>query len=236
MRILRFVFLLFLAVTPVRALNILPNSSFEYWIDTLGVHMPLGWITSEPLYPGSAVKSTESHTGLYCVKLTGGDTAAFVSTITIVRPDYHYHFSGWAKVPSLIGGSFILQFTKLLGEPIGTPEMLPAFHSSDYREYDRWVTAPESAVFLSVSFAAIPTATVYLDDVTLEDTAIIGIEEYQTTKTSEPHPDPRKVIAPVGITRTLEPLNSGSILYDPLGRRVCPDRLRPGVYFILRKR
>ncbi len=79
MKISKCLLMFLLAVAPVQALNIIPNPSFEYWIDTLGVHLPLGWLTSEPLHPGSAVKSTESHTGSYCVKLMGGDTAAFVS-------------------------------------------------------------------------------------------------------------------------------------------------------------
>ncbi len=66
------------------ALNILPNPSFEFWMDTIGVHLPVGWLSSELRYPGSAVKDSLSNSGNYCVHLIGGDTSAFITTATLV--------------------------------------------------------------------------------------------------------------------------------------------------------
>jgi hypothetical protein len=43
------------------AANILPNPSFEYWLG----NMPVGWLTSELLFPGTALQDSNSHSGVY---------------------------------------------------------------------------------------------------------------------------------------------------------------------------
>ena len=208
--------------------NILPNPSFEYWLDTLGVRMPLGWLTSEVLFPNTALKDTQSHTGAYCLKLVGGDTSAFASTATVVRPGYSYEFTAWASVTALLGGSFVMQWLKLLGGAVGTPVLIPVYRSSGYRSYSNWVTAPESAALLSVSFATLPNVSVYLDDVTLDDTTLGAVTEERPARPASLH-SPRKVIACSG-TRAAWP---AEVLFDPLGRRVRgAGHLRSGVYFI----
>lgn len=230
MRLFGKVFLLIVvACAPLRAINILPNSSFEYWL--LG--MPVGWLTSEPIVEGSAVRDTSARTGNYCVRLRASDTVAFLTGTTIVRPGFHYEFSGWTRVPGLLGGSFVLQFLKLNLQTIGSPTMLPAMRSPNYREHSRWLTAPDSAALLSVSFVTIPGATVYADDFTLDDTTLLGIQE-------EPIPPPipirsaRKIIAtPAAIAS----LGTDAAIYDPTGRRIADrTRMRPfGVYFVIRR-
>lgn len=218
---------------PLPATNILLNSSFEFWFG--GV--PIGWLSSELLYPGSAVQDSGSNSGTYCVKLAGGDTAAFVSTATVVRAGYSYNFSGFVRVPGLLGGSFVLQFLSLQGGGVGSPELLPAYYSGEsYREYTRWVTAPDSAVLLSVSFATLPSVAAYVDDVTLDDTTLAGVEEEREKGIEGVRERETNVRKVVGLWAGPERAGSGVQLYDPLGRRVAGRPARGGVYFVIRER
>jgi hypothetical protein len=223
------------------AANILPNPSFEYWLG----NTPVGWLTSEPLFPGTALQDSNSHTGVYCVKLVGGDTSAFMSSATIVRAGYNYEFSGFVRVPGVLGGSFVLQFTTLLGGAVGTPELLPVYYSgSSYREYTRWVAAPDSATFLTVSIATLPNVTVYVDDVTVEDTTVAGMSEGRekgNERVRERGAGVRKVVGlwadaeRAGRTLGTVPMR-GQSLFDPLGRRVAGRPARGGVYFVMPER
>ncbi len=215
------------------AANILPNPSFEYWLG----NMPVGWLTSELLFPGTALKDSNSHTGVYCVKLVGGDTSAFMSSATIVRPGYSYGFSGFARVPGVLGGSFVLQFTTLLGGAVGSPELLPVYYSgSNYREYTRWVTAPDSAAFLTVSMATLPNVTAYVDDVTVEDTTLAGTSEERDKGIEGRRDRGTGVVKVVGLWAAKERVGSDARLFDPLGRRVAGRPSRGGVYFVTRER
>jgi hypothetical protein len=156
------------------AQNLLPNPSLEVWLDTIGMNLPLGWLTSEITRPGSAIKSTESRTGSYSLELYSADTVAFATTTTLVQPGASYDFTGFTRTNSVLGGSFVVGWLGLLGGPIGTPIVIPVYRSTSYRDYTRRVTAPDSAYFCVVAFGTLPGATVLLDDVTL-DTLQSGI-------------------------------------------------------------
>jgi hypothetical protein len=210
------------------ATNILLNSSFENWL----FGMPVAWLSSELLYPGSAVQDSNSNTGTYCVKLAGGDTAAFVSTASIVTAGRSYEFSGYARVPGVLGGSFVLVFLNSQGDTVGSPELLPVYYSgAEYREYTRWVTAPESAVGVLVSFATLAGLEAYVDDVTLDDTTSPGgIVESPVYLSAGFRP--RKILS---IPGSSNPAAVPTILFDPLGRRVAKTA-RSGVYFAIPER
>lgn len=216
---------LFGAVGLLPAVNILPNSSFESWF--LG--MPVGWFTSQLLYPGSAVQDTVSNTGAYCVKLIGTDTAAFITTAVAVSPGRSYCFSGYALVPGTLGGSFVLLFLSAQGDTLGDPELLPVYYSgSSYREYTKWVTAPESAAGMAVAFATLLGLEANVDDMTLDDTTSGGVME-SPTPTRAAGSFPRKVLWVAG-SSDFGTTRAG--LYDALGRRVA-GRPRSGVYFVI---
>jgi hypothetical protein len=218
------VVLLCLAVLagPLPATNILLNSSFESWL--FGVPVP--WLTSELLYPGSAVQDSNSNTGTYCVKLSG-DTAAFVGTLAIVTPGRSYEFSGYARVPGVLGGSFLLAFLSLQGDTLGLPELLPVYYSgTTYRQYTRWVTAPESAAGIAVSFATLAGLEAYIDDVTLDDTTSGAIAESPAFP-RRVDSRPRKILSIAG---PRDGVAATTPVYDPLGRRAAVG-VRSGVYF-----
>lgn len=156
-----------LFVLPLAAQNILPNPSFEIWLDTIGVNMPLGWITSELTQPGSAARTTNAHSGNFAVELYCADTAAYITSTTLVRSGASYDFSGYIETGSLVGGSFVFTWLSLLGGLVGTPTVIPVTWNKSYHEYARRITAPDSAVLAVVLFATLPGSTVDVDDVTL---------------------------------------------------------------------
>jgi len=224
MRVSKYCLLVAVAAASAVATNILPNPSFEFWLG----NMPVGWVTSEPLYPGSALPDSGSHSGALCVKLTGGDTSAFMSSATLIRTGYHYRFAGFARVPGTLGGSFVLQFLSLTGGTVGLPELVPVYYSgTNYREYSRWVTAPDSAVFLAVAFATLPGVTAYVDDVTVDDTTLVGIDDAGPAGAGPDRMQLRKVVVPVA-RASVSGQRSGRVWYDALGRRTTP--VRWGVY------
>lgn len=190
--------------------------------------MPLGWFTSEFGHPGSAVKDSNSHSGNFALRLAGGDTVAFATSATIVREELSYEFAGYAYVPGFIGGGVMLQFLNSRGGLIGTPVVIPVGHSSDYRLYSRWVTAPDSAFFLSVTCLAMPSGEVYFDDVTVDDTSRMGLRQPEGGKRVWENRRVRKLVAP--LTGTVQ---TQARFYDVLGRKV--EGLLParGVYFVI---
>jgi len=140
-----------------------------------------------------------------------------------------------------LGGSFVLQFLSLQGGAVGSPELLPAYLSGEsYREYTRWVTAPESAALLSVSFATLPTLEAYVDDVTLDDTTLAGVKEEREKGVEGLREEGAGVRKVVGLWAAPEcagrVLGRGQSLFDPLGRRVAGRPSRGGVYFVIRER
>ena len=216
------------AVGLLPAANILPNSSFEDWL--FGV--PVGWLTSELLYPGSAVQDSGSNTGTYCVRLTGTDTAAFVGTAVAVTPGRSYNFSGYALVPGALGGSFVLLFLTEQGDTLGNPVLLPVYHSdSEYVEYTTWVTAPDSAAGIAVTFATLIGLEAFVDDMTLVDTASGAVNEPPAGLRSHRR-TPCKVLSVAGATGSRVP---SAPRFDALGRRAA-CLTRSGIYFVMPER
>lgn len=205
--------------------NLLVNPSFELWLDTLGVHMPLGWLTSEILRSGSARRDSNSHSGEWSVRLVGQDTAAFVSSAALVRPGRSYRFTGYARCPGVLGGSFALQFLSLSGRPIGGPQLIPVFYSGTvYRGYSQWVTSPDSAFVISVSCATLSGAELYVDDITLDDTTVQAVEEQSAGAL---HRRSIRKFLVIGARRAR--ITPGHV-YDCLGRQARGMPV-PGVYF-----
>jgi len=141
--------------------------------------MPLGWYTSEANDSGSAVRTTDMHSGLYALKLTGSDTLAYATTLSFCTAGRYYNFSGWSKVTSssYIGGSYIITWLKLSQQPVINPVIIPILRHTSYYNNTQIVQAPDSAVMVSVEIVALPGMIVYVDDVTLSDTILTAIDE-----------------------------------------------------------
>lgn len=233
--------------------NILINSSFEIWLDTLGINLPLGWLTSEPNFPGSAVKTNDAHSGNFALKLLANDSIAFATTTSLIRPNDQYDFTGFSKCPSYIGGYFAIAWLTFNGNPIGLPTVIPILLSNRYQSYTQTVTAPDSALFVVVTATALPQATLYVDDVTLtpitqtikEDYSIIGLDEQILIL---PNPFKKQTIIQLPYFGRYAP-NYTIGIYDIIGRLVKSFfqaknyiiwdgkdnfglEVRPGIYFV----
>jgi hypothetical protein len=119
--IILFCLFLFTLPSKVCAQNMLLNSSFELWFDSLGIRMPFAWYTSEANDSGSATRTTDMHTGIYALKLTGSDTIAYAMTLSFCTAGHNYYFSGWTKSTVYIAGSFIITWLKLSQQPLMDP-------------------------------------------------------------------------------------------------------------------
>jgi hypothetical protein len=157
------------------------NSSFELWFDSLGIRMPFAWYTSEANDSGSATRTTDMHTGIYALKLTGSDTLAYAMTLSLCTAGHNYSFSGWTKSTSFIAGSFIITWLKLSQQPVMDPVIIPILRNTSYHNYTQIVQAPDSAVLVNVNVVALPGVTITVDDVTLRDTVLTGIEDNSAT-------------------------------------------------------
>lgn len=186
----------FFIISSVSAQNIILNSSFEYWIDSVGIRMPFAWYTSEATDSGSAIRVSDAHSGLYALRLNGSDTSAFASTASICFSNNTYSFSGWCKTNAIIAGSFIITWFNLSGAVIGSPVIIPIYRSLNWQRYHQVVTCPESAMVVNLNIVTLPYVYLTVDDVTLTDTTLNSIAE-NTCSHSKPinyqlYPNPVK--------------------------------------------
>jgi hypothetical protein len=124
----------------------------------------------------------------------------------------------------------VLQFLSLAGGAVGSPELLPVYYSgTSYREYSRWITAPDSAVFLAVAFATLPGVQVFVDDVTVDDTTLVGVSEPEPVVSRSGRIAVRKVVR-AGSDAVLPAASRSREWFDLLGRRVL-EPTRAGVLF-----
>jgi len=205
--------------------------------------MPFAWYTSEASDSGSATRTTDMHTGIYALKLTGSDTLAYAATITLCTAGHHYYFSGWTKSTSLVAGSFIITWLKLSQQPVMDPVIIPILRNTSYHEYTQIVQAPDSAVLVNVDIVALPGATIYTDDITLRDTVVSGIEENHENlsldrRLLEIYPNPVKQILHISSQMPVSDIT----LYDVSGMMIKHSvvsnhaidisGLKDGIYFV----
>jgi hypothetical protein len=167
--------IIFFAASSLSAANLVLNPGFENWID-LGVRMPVLWMTSELTTPGSAETTTVFvHSGTYALQLIGSDTIAFASTMVARTGEKTYRYSGWARSPALVAGTFSLTWLDSRGAVTGSPVLIPVAFSKNYHQFSSRCTAPDSAAFALVTILALPQETLDVDDVALEP--LTGIAE-----------------------------------------------------------
>jgi hypothetical protein len=218
--IILFCLFLFTLPSKVCAQNMLLNSSFELWFDSLGIRMPFAWYTSEANDSGSATRTTDMHTGIYALKLTGSDTIAYAMTLSFCTAGHNYYFSGWTKSTVYIAGSFIITWLKLSQQPLMDPVIIPILRNTSYHNYTQMVQAPDSAVLVNVDVVALPGMTIYVDDVTLSDTVLTGVEENSMHQTSsftlQVLPNPTKFVIRVDCPLPVDDIK----LYDATGKLI----------------
>lgn len=182
-----FFFLLAAALLYVPAsdsVNLLQNSGFELWFDSLGVEIPEGWVTSTFFDSGSAYKSPHAYNGNYSIAL--GKTVTiqgFATSLVPIVGGTHYDFSLWLDIPGLMGvGMFRIQRLDINDSIVGS-NIMNSFHTSGWEQYQLGIDAESSAVWALVSLLALEDTT-YFDDVILDGEPGTGVSEGKTAHTS----------------------------------------------------
>jgi len=231
-------------VSLASAQNVILNSSFELWLDSMGVRMPFAWYTSEAQDSGSAVRVLDPHSGIYALQLTGSDTMAYALTASIGFAGRNYYFSGWCKTNSFIAGSFIITWFNLSQQIVGTPVLIPIYRSTNWQRYTQMLQCPDSAMIVNVNVVSLPYISLTVDDVTLTDTVLASIEELtlgRPLSVFKIYPNPAHLQAQIWTDR----LDSDVSIFDITGKqidaelsrthnliRVNTHRLTDGVYFV----
>lgn len=231
-------------VSVVSAQNIILNSSFELWLDSLGIRMPFGWYTSEAQDSGSAIRVIDPRSGVFALKLNGSDSVAYATTLSFCFAGRNYYFSGWCKTTSLIAGAFVINWLNRAQQPVADPVIVPIYRSTSYRQYTQILQAPDSAVLVNLNIVALSYISITVDDVTLTDTVLTGIEEQSSIPKSSlvkifPNPGNEQIQI-----HSSEPNLSISV-YDITGKQLKSDiekssniiklntrQLTEGIYFI----
>ncbi|MEO0131531.1 MAG: hypothetical protein ABIK73_01125 [candidate division WOR-3 bacterium] len=211
------------------AQNLIINPGFELWLDSLGVSMPLGWLTSEPTYPGTATRSTDAHTGLYSLRVysISFETLGVATTYSLVSRNRRYIFQGYVKTNSSLAGGFVFIWQTFAFETLGTPVVVPIYQAPNWTLIRQVLNSPDSAQLVSVNILALPNASLLVDDVSLIDSTVSFITEENKTVIKS------KIDYFITHTNHLQQFRNQEI-YDPLGRRlnwpITPQA--SGVYFI----
>jgi hypothetical protein len=240
--------LIILSISPIaRAQNIILNSSYELWLDSLGIRIPFGWYTSEPTDSGTAVRIADPHTGIYALQLNGSDTSAYAITLSICFTSHHYNFSGWCKSNSIIAGSFIITWLSLSQQLVGNPVIIPIYRSTSWHQYTQMVQAPDSAVLVNINIVTLPHIAITVDDVTLTDTTITAVEQENRHEvfgsTLTVYPNPAKTFFNIGLP--LSANRSSLKIFDVTGKlikefnslsaeenKISLIGVSPGIYFM----
>lgn len=235
------------AAGTVPAENIILNPGFEQWL-MVGVNLPLFWLTSELTGPGSADTTTVFvHTGRYALRLAGSDTIAFASTIVGLDGARDFLFSGWARSPQFLPGTFTLSWLDSTLALTAEPVVMPVIIAPDYARFYADCSAPDAAAFALVMVVAFPGDTLFVDDIALEPTSSVDEPPPAASFTLEVFPSPASVR--IGVSFSVAGAGSARIeIFDGAGRLTrscgcavsgCWDgrdmsgrRVKAGVYFV----
>ena len=217
--------------TVVYGANIIQNSSFEQWHDTLGFSVPNSWITSEIMIdPDSmttrVIKSTHSHTGSYAAKvemLPGEGYVGGLYAAANVVGGTSYNLSVYYDCPSNSNGYIILY------EIIANTPILKIYKyiesTSGYTPYDTSFvinpTTKEIWVWCGISAEGDSTWEIYFDDVELIGQAVEEkyINSYGKSSLSQSLPNPFNKTTEIKYTLS-KGTNVCISIYDISGQKI----------------
>ncbi|MCS7258541.1 MAG: hypothetical protein NZ601_04160 [candidate division WOR-3 bacterium] len=216
------------AITPLIGQNLVINSSFEFWLDTLGILMPFGWLTSGLTNPLTATRSTDAHSGLYALRLhsINLETLGFATTYSLVNGMRSYVFHGYVKTNSPIAGSFVFTWHTISLETLGMPVVVPIYRTQNWSLIRRMLNSPDSAQLISINVLAAPNALLLVDDITLIDSTIAAINEQGKISMAKQEN--------TFMCKNKKLFLKNCSVYDHLGRKlnITNTPLSSGIYFI----
>ena len=184
----------FSGVSTSRAANILPNPGFENWFDTLSIQMPVGWLTTAPLDPNSAYRSTRAHSGSYSLAL--GTTSGYqgvATTAVMVVGGTHYDFSFYYNIPSWVGIAMVILAEVDSGDSIVAQHLQLLSNTFAWSQFTLGFDAHPAAVIFDVVFTSL-VDTVFIDDGNLDGQSGTGVDEW--VRRSSPSVTPILLISP----------------------------------------
>jgi len=223
-----FFFLLVVALLNVStsyAVNLLQNSGFELWFDSLGVRVPEWWVTSAFFDSGSAYRSDNAYGGNYSIAL--GKTVSvqgFATSLVPIVGGTHYDFSLWLDIPGLMGvGLFQIQRLDINDSIVGS-NTVNSFHTTGWQQRQLGIDAESTAVWALISLLALEDTT-FFDDVIFDGEPGTGVNEREPIRalTNSPllriSPNPCREMASIMAVPS-QPGGSELKIYDTSGRLV----------------
>ncbi|MCX8014809.1 MAG: T9SS type A sorting domain-containing protein, partial [candidate division WOR-3 bacterium] len=169
----------------------------------------------------------------------------YATTASLCQNNHNYYFSAWCKTTSWLAGSFIITWFKITQQPAGNPIIIPIIRSTSYYHYTQMLQSPDSAILVNINIVTLPFTTINVDDVTLSDTVLSGIEDGSNNSKElsrlKFYPNPCRTNIEINYDEEIEHL----ALYDISGQLILkishpsPPRLKldvskypNGIYFI----
>ncbi|MDD5529752.1 MAG: T9SS type A sorting domain-containing protein [bacterium] len=216
--------------------NIIQNSSFEQWHDTLGFSVPNSWITAEIMMdPDSmltrVIKSTHSHTGSYAAKVEKSPGEGYFGglyTIVNVVGGTSYNLSFYYDCSSISVGFLMVSEISATDTIMTIGEGL--FPTSGYTLYDTSFTTMSTTteIFLGCAVSGEGDSAqgdsiqeVYFDDVELTGQAVEEkyINSYGKSSLSQSLPNPFNKTTEIKYTLPKE-TNVCINIYDISGQKI----------------
>jgi hypothetical protein len=212
--------------------NILPNPGFEDWVDTVGVEMPLPWITTAILDSAGAYKSTNAHGGSYSLALAMAESLPGAATTAIlIEGGTHYDFYMYYTVSSLASaGIIVLVESDADSNLVEHLQMLS--YTPGWSQVSMGFDAHPSAILLTILLTSL-SETIFFDDGVLDGLPGTGLAEHSAGGSDR---DPLRLTVSPNPCResTRIVLASGGVrqadleIYDMSGRLVRSFRVEGG--------
>lgn len=166
------------------AVNLLQNSGFELWFDSLGVQVPEWWVTSAFFDSGSAYRSSNAYSGNYSIALGKTITLqGFATSLVPIVGGTHYDFGLWLDIPGLMGvGLFQIQQLDANDSIVGS-NTVNSFHTSGWVQRQLGIDAESTAVWALISLLALEDTT-FFDDVIFDGEPGTGVNERKPVRTA----------------------------------------------------
>ncbi|TET82671.1 hypothetical protein E3J38_01765, partial [candidate division TA06 bacterium] len=207
------------------AVNLLQNSGFETWFDSLGVQVPEWWVTSALFDSGSAYKSSHAYSGSYSIALGKTITIqGFATSLVPIVGGTHYDFSLWLDVPGLMGIGLFQVLQLDINDSLVGSNTVNSFHTSGWMQYVLGIDAHPDAVWALVLLSALEDTT-FFDDVILDGEPGTGVNEGKPVRAVKDTPllkiSPNPFRGSTKIVAVVDDGGSGELnIYDTSGRLV----------------
>jgi len=156
--------------------NILPNPGFENWVDTVGVQMPLPWLTTAILDSAGAYKSSNAHSGSYSLALAMSESLpGAATTAVLIEGGTHYDFSMYYATSSF-GSAGIIVLVESDADSNLVEHLQMLSYTPSWSQVSMGFNAHPSALLLTILLTSL-SETIFFDDGVLDGLPGTGVNE-----------------------------------------------------------